>query len=95
FDDVERARAFYQEYVVTGVADLLKNEPDPSENLIVCEGVKPGVYSNRKSLIMQGLQYRGGVVVCYLGSFGDAVAQLETFRKEGRVKAKYPKLDHF
>ncbi|KAJ3715183.1 hypothetical protein C8R42DRAFT_726115 [Lentinula raphanica] len=95
FNDVERAQTFYQEFVDTGIADLLQNESVTNENFIVCQGVKPGVYSNRKSLVIEGLQYRGGVVVRYIGSFGDALAQLETFRTEGKVKVSHPKRNHF
>ncbi|KAJ3965623.1 hypothetical protein EV361DRAFT_938453 [Lentinula raphanica] len=96
FNDVDRARAFYKEYVDTGVAVLLQNNPAVAcENFIVCHGVKPGVYDNRKSLILTGLQYRGGVVVRYIGSYGDALAQLEAFRAEGKVKIIHSKRDHF
>ncbi|KAJ3779881.1 hypothetical protein GGU10DRAFT_381581 [Lentinula aff. detonsa] len=63
FSTRQLAEEFYQEFVDAGIPELLaEQQPADNEQFIVIEGVKPGAYKNRKSLIMDGLQYQGGVV---------------------------------
>ncbi|KAK7435865.1 hypothetical protein VKT23_019396 [Stygiomarasmius scandens] len=87
FIDLDRARSFYWEFLNSDIPRLLaEQEPTPDEHFIVAQGVRPWVYSSRKSLIMDGLQYRGGVVRRYKGGLGDAWALYNKWSEAGLVK---------
>lgn len=47
FASVEKARAYYQECLTSGVLDILQPEPTPDEVLFVIRGAQPGVYTKR------------------------------------------------
>ncbi|KAJ3990935.1 hypothetical protein F5050DRAFT_1538742, partial [Lentinula boryana] len=78
------AHQFYDEFLNSGVAKLLaENKPTKDERFIVVEGVAPAAYKNRKSLIMDGLQFRGGVVYRYIGSIEAVRSQFNKYKAQG------------
>ncbi|KAJ8083541.1 hypothetical protein PM082_009415 [Marasmius tenuissimus] len=68
FGDVELAQEFYNEYADSSAAAILATPVSQQETFVLLEGVLPGVYHSRKSLLWKGLQFRGGVVEHYTGS---------------------------
>ncbi|KAL0063642.1 hypothetical protein AAF712_009440 [Marasmius tenuissimus] len=68
FGDIELAQEFYNEYADSSAAAILATPVSQQETFVLLEGVLPGVYHSRKSLLWKGLQFRGGVVEHYTGS---------------------------
>ncbi|KAJ3991000.1 hypothetical protein F5050DRAFT_1876397 [Lentinula boryana] len=87
------AQSIYDhKFVDAGIPELLaEQQPADNERFIVIEGVKPGAYKNRKSLIMDGLQYRGGVVYRFVGSQPGAWAKFNELRANG-LHSRQPRL---
>lgn len=91
FSSRSLAHQFYQEYVNTGVLELLLSaEPEPDERFLVIEGVKPMACKSRKALIMDGLQFRGGLVYCFMGKVEEAWSEFNWYKSRGATHAKYP-----
>lgn len=87
FSDVALAHKFYQEFLDSdGPRILAQQEVSDDEHFIVTEGVKPMVCKDRKALIMDALQFRGGVFCRYLGTTGGAWVKFNQFKAQGQVK---------
>ncbi|KAJ3748993.1 hypothetical protein DFH05DRAFT_1520591 [Lentinula detonsa] len=96
FSTRQLAEEFYEEFVDAGIPELLaEQQPADNERFIVIEGVKPGAYKNRKSLIMDGLQYRGGVVYRFVGSQPGAWAKFNELRANGLTRNIHPPRETF
>lgn len=81
------AESFYQEFCASGIPELLaEQEPSSDECFIIVEGVKPMACDNRKTLIMDALQFRGGVAYRFIGDLGGAWAQFSQFKEDGLVR---------
>ncbi|KAJ3730311.1 hypothetical protein C8R42DRAFT_637085 [Lentinula raphanica] len=90
FSSRDLAHQFYQEFVDAELPKFLAlEEPSEAERFIVLEGVKPMVCANRKSLIMSGLQYRGGVVRRYHGTLAGAWSEFRRYKDNGEVKVTH------
>ncbi|KAK1230440.1 hypothetical protein PQX77_006469 [Marasmius sp. AFHP31] len=68
FGDIELAQEFYSEFADSSAATVLSTPIRQKETFVLLEGVLPGVYHNRKTLLWKGLQFRGGVVELFTGS---------------------------
>ncbi|KAK1234646.1 hypothetical protein PQX77_002149 [Marasmius sp. AFHP31] len=68
FGDIELAQEFYSEFADSPAATALSTPIRQKETFVLLEGVLPGVYHNRKTLLWKGLQFRGGVVELFTGS---------------------------
>ncbi|KAL0063205.1 hypothetical protein AAF712_009903 [Marasmius tenuissimus] len=75
FGDVELAQEFYNEYADLSAVAILATPVSQQETFVLLEGVLPGVYHSRKSLLWKGLQFRGGVVEHYTGSGSEQQAR--------------------
>ncbi|KAJ3980559.1 hypothetical protein F5890DRAFT_1557577 [Lentinula detonsa] len=96
FSSRELAHEFYQEFVDAGIPELLaESEPSDDEHFIVIEGVKPMACKTRKTLIMDALQFRGGVAYRFLGDMGSAWAQFREFEAQGLVRSTHPSRTQF
>ncbi|KAJ3801687.1 hypothetical protein GGU11DRAFT_741363 [Lentinula aff. detonsa] len=90
FSTRQLAHQFYDEFLESGIADLLAEQnPTKDERFIVVEGVAPAAYKNRKSLIMDGLQFRGGVVYRYIGTLEGARSQFNKWKAQGLTQKTY------
>ncbi|KAJ3832904.1 hypothetical protein F5878DRAFT_504683, partial [Lentinula raphanica] len=67
FEHEADATRSYEECDACGILELLRPLPARGEIFIVLEGVVPGVYTTRLSLMISGLDWRGGRVVSYVG----------------------------
>ncbi|KAJ3737575.1 hypothetical protein DFJ43DRAFT_1148698 [Lentinula guzmanii] len=96
FSNRQLAHQFYDEFLDSGVAELLaENKPTQDERFIVVEGVAPAAYKNRKSLIMDGLQFRGGVVYRYIGSIEAARSQFNKYKAQGLTQCTHARRTTF
>ncbi|KAJ3981973.1 hypothetical protein F5890DRAFT_1476522 [Lentinula detonsa] len=96
FSTRQLAHQFYDEFLDSGVAELLaENKPTQDERFIVVEGVAPAAYKNRKSLIMDGLQFRGGVVYRYIGSIEAARSQFNKYKAQGLTQCTHARRTTF
>ncbi|KAL0058010.1 hypothetical protein AAF712_015329 [Marasmius tenuissimus] len=86
FVDPKVAAELYQEFVQSDAPKVLAHSPCENERFIVVEGAAPGVYEDRKTLIIFGLQYRGGRIRHFVGGRGDAQAQFSEWKAKGFVK---------
>ncbi|KAL0568066.1 hypothetical protein V5O48_013927 [Marasmius crinis-equi] len=93
FTDPALASDFYREFSQSDAANVLSYQPCDNERFVVIKGVKPGVYDTRKSLIIDGIQYRGAVVRRFVGGRGDALAKFNEWKKQGHVKVTHPARD--
>ncbi|KAL0070406.1 hypothetical protein AAF712_002237 [Marasmius tenuissimus] len=83
FGDVELAQEFYGEFASSSAATALATPIGQYETFVLLEGVLPGVYYNRKTLLWKGLQFRGGVVEVFTGSGCVARARNRFTQAEG------------
>ncbi|KAJ8094779.1 hypothetical protein PM082_009990 [Marasmius tenuissimus] len=83
FGDVELAQEFYSEFASSSAATALATPIGQYETFVLLEGVLPGVYYNRKTLLWKGLQFRGGVVEIFTGSGCAAWARNRFTQAEG------------
>ncbi|KAJ3792165.1 hypothetical protein GGU11DRAFT_863886 [Lentinula aff. detonsa] len=91
FSNRALAHEFYKEFVNAGIPELLAEaDPDEHEHFIVVEGVKPMACRNRKALIMDGLQFRGGVAYRFMGDMGSAWGKFNQLKAQGLVKVTHP-----
>ncbi|KAJ3781056.1 hypothetical protein GGU10DRAFT_379934 [Lentinula aff. detonsa] len=91
FSNRALAHEFYKEFVNAGIPELLAEaDPDEHEHFIVVEGVKPMACRNWKALIMDGLQFRGGVAYRFMGDMGSAWGKFNQLKAQGLVKVTHP-----
>ncbi|KAE9395676.1 hypothetical protein BT96DRAFT_791434, partial [Gymnopus androsaceus JB14] len=76
FSTLEEATNRYNEAKHTGIINLLADEPQPGDIYIVIEGVKPGVYMQRGTMMASGLDWRGGLAMVTTGTASQANAML-------------------
>ncbi|KAE9382499.1 hypothetical protein BT96DRAFT_788827, partial [Gymnopus androsaceus JB14] len=86
FASVEKARAYYQECLTSGVLDILQPEPTPDEVLFVIRGAQPGVYTKRLKFLLEGLAWRGGVVMVANGPRAQAEVQFRRWEVAGQTE---------
>ncbi|KAK1223599.1 hypothetical protein PQX77_013528 [Marasmius sp. AFHP31] len=86
FLDPKLAADHYNDFVNSDASKVLAHSPSEGERFIVVEGAKPGVYDDRRSLVIFGLQYRGGRVRRFIGGRGDAQAKFSQWKDKGFVK---------
>ncbi|KAE9389106.1 hypothetical protein BT96DRAFT_1003583 [Gymnopus androsaceus JB14] len=90
------AERFYEEFCASGIPELLQEqEPSADEHFIIVEGVKPMVCATRKQLIMDALQYCGGVVYRFIGELGTAWVIFNQFERDGLVKCIHEPCNFF
>ncbi|KAJ3823094.1 hypothetical protein F5880DRAFT_1482869 [Lentinula raphanica] len=78
----------YKECEACGILDLLRPLPHNREIFIVAEGALPGVYlmlSSRLSLMIEGLNWRGGRVVSFVGTYQDAKSLFQEWDSSGQT----------
>ncbi|KAJ3991412.1 hypothetical protein F5050DRAFT_1812571 [Lentinula boryana] len=96
FSSRELAEQFAQEFVAAGIPDLLAAAPpSPDEHFIVVEGIKPMACKTRKNLIMDALQFRGGVAYRFMGDMNAAWGLFHRYKSQGLVKTIHPSRDKF
>ncbi|KAK1236163.1 hypothetical protein PQX77_000594 [Marasmius sp. AFHP31] len=86
FLDPNVAKKFYQEFVQSDASKVIAVPPCADERFIVVQGAKPGVYEDRRSMVIFGLEYGGGRVRRFVGGRGDAQAQFTEWKEKGLVK---------
>ncbi|KIK51857.1 hypothetical protein GYMLUDRAFT_251704 [Collybiopsis luxurians FD-317 M1] len=87
FSSCQLAHQFYQEFVDAGIPKLLaEHQPSKDELFLILEGVQPMVCKNRKSMIMDALQFRGGVVRKYSGTVEGAWTEFNKLKSAGSMR---------
>ncbi|KAE9391996.1 hypothetical protein BT96DRAFT_1058816 [Gymnopus androsaceus JB14] len=86
FSSLKQAQTFYQECLDSGVLDLLRGPPTESEVFIIVKGGEPGVYTKRLTLLIDGLAWRGGVVMVGTGTRRQAEVQFRQWQTAGQTE---------
>ncbi|KAE9384209.1 hypothetical protein BT96DRAFT_777149, partial [Gymnopus androsaceus JB14] len=86
FSDGNKARLYYDECVQSGVLDVLRDEPSSDEVLFVIKGARPGVYTKRLTFLIDGLAWRGGVVMTSNGTRAQGEAEFKRWKAAGHVQ---------
>ncbi|KAJ3726339.1 hypothetical protein C8R42DRAFT_640004 [Lentinula raphanica] len=76
----------YNECEAGGILELLRPLPHSREIFIVAEGSLPGVYVTRLSLMIEGLDWRGGRVVSFVGTYQDAKSLFQEWDSSGQTR---------
>ncbi|KAE9396622.1 hypothetical protein BT96DRAFT_801708, partial [Gymnopus androsaceus JB14] len=86
FTNLAQADAYYQECLTSGVFDVLQHPPVEDEVLLVVKGAKPGVYTKRLTFLIEGLAWRGGVVMSAIGPRARADIQFRRWEVAGQTE---------
>ncbi|KAE9401325.1 hypothetical protein BT96DRAFT_795299, partial [Gymnopus androsaceus JB14] len=86
FSDANQARLYYEECLESGVLDVLQDEPCSDEILFVIKGAQPGVYTKRLAFLIEGLAWRGGVVMTANGTRTQGDAEFKRWKAAGHVE---------
>ncbi|KAJ3766069.1 hypothetical protein FB446DRAFT_794451 [Lentinula raphanica] len=76
----------YNECEAGGILELLRPLPHSREIFIIAEGSLPGVYVTRLSLMIEGLDWRGGRVVSFVGTYQDAKSLFQEWDSSGQTR---------
>ncbi|KAF9045859.1 hypothetical protein BDP27DRAFT_1243810, partial [Rhodocollybia butyracea] len=85
FPNFDAAKDHYQECLMTGVLEILKEDEATDMFYIVRQGFEPGVYTKRH-MLMEGLNYCGGDVRRFCGTLLEAHAAFNLLQSQGLIK---------